>query len=517
MTTPPRGSGSLRRRLVALQVGLVAVGLAAFAFISYNLYSASAYQQIDNQLQSAAPLLGQGLVGGHGPQPEGAPVGAPPPGAGHNLPAGSYAAIAGAHGIVTDYQVPCYNSASCPVPRLPRTIAAPSSENGRFFTVPSTDGSTSFRVLVRSAAAQPGIDPDLAGDLLVTAIPLTAMLHSLHRLILLYVSVGGAVLVLLSVTALLLVRRGLHPLERMAATARAIAGGDLSQRASPADGHGEVGQLGQAFNAMMGEIQQAFADRDATEARLRQFLADASHELRTPLTSIRGHAELYRMGAASPDNVFGRIEEDAEQMGGLVEELLLLARLDQTRPPRRAPVDLVVLVADACEDAAVMTRGRRLSFEAPGPVRVRGDADHLRRAVTNLLTNAARHTPEGTPVEVFVGVDGDAAVVRVRDHGPGLSPEGLGHAFDRFWRADQSRTGGGTGLGLAIVAAVASEHAGRAGVRNAPDGGAEFEIRLPLSPGPEEPASSAGLGAGSDIVVQSGEVSAPSSAAPRKL
>jgi two-component system OmpR family sensor kinase len=288
-----------------------------------------------------------------------------------------------------------------------------------------------------------------------------------------------------------------------------------------------VGQLGQAFNAMMGEIQQAFTARDATEARLRQFLADASHELRTPLTSIRGYAELYRMGAESPDKVMGRIEENAEQMGGLVEELLLLARLDQTRPPERVPVDLVVLVADACEDAAVMMRDRRLSFEAPAPVRVHGDAGHLRQAVTNLLTNAARHTQEGTPVEVFVGVDGGAAVVRVRDHGPGLPTEGLGHAFDRFWRADRSRTGGGAGLGLAIVAAVASEHGGRADVRNVQDGGAEFEIRLPLPPEMEEPDGAAGLGAerdgdggldpGTGGRVPGGEVSAPSGTAPRKL
>ncbi len=506
MTTAPRRSGSLRRRLVAVQVGLVAVGLAAFAFISYHLYSDSAYQQIDNQLQSAAPLLGQGFVGGgHGPQPGGGgEVGGPPPDAGHNLPAGSYAAIVGANGVVSGYQVPCYDSAKCPMPRLPSTIPAPAGKNGRFFTVPSTDGSTSFRVLVRSSDAQPGIDSDLAGDLLVTAIPLTATLHSLHQLILLYVSVGAAVLVLLSVTGLLIIRRGLHPLERMAATARAIAGGDLSQRASPADGRGEVGQLGQAFNAMMGEIQQAFTARDATEERLRQFLADASHELRTPLTSIRGYAELYRMGAASPDNVMGRIEENADQMGGLVEELLLLARLDQTRPAERAPVDLVVLVADACEDAAVMTRGRRLSFEAPAPVWVHGDAGHLRQAVTNLLTNASRHTPEGTPVDVVVGVDGGAAVVRVRDHGRGLPPEGLAHAFDRFWRADRSRTGGGAGLGLAIVSAVAVEHGGRVAVRNAPDGGAEFEIRLPLARGPERP-------------IENEQVSAPSTAVPRNL
>jgi two-component system OmpR family sensor kinase len=174
-----------------------------------------------------------------------------------------------------------------------------------------------------------------------------------------------------------------------------------------------------------------------------------------------------------------RIEEQAARMGVMVEELLLLARLDQTRPAQREPVDLAVVAAEACADVGVARRTHPLSLDAPFPVPVVGDASHLHQAVTNLLTNATRYTPDGTPIEVRAAVEGGSAVLIVRDHGPGLSPEGLAHAFDRFWQADPARHAGGAGLGLAIVAAVAAGHGGAASVANAPDGGAVFTIRIP--------------------------------------
>src|SRR5690606_33254814 len=196
---------------------------------------------------------------------------------------------------------------------------------------------------------------------------------------------------------------------------------------------------------------------DATEQRLRQFLADASHELRTPLTSIQGFAELFRMGAAEDRDqlatVLRRVEDESARMRTLVEELLLLARLDQTRPLARVPVDLAVLAADACSDAAAVAPTRRIVLDAPEPVVVTGDEDHLRQAIANLVTNAVTHTPEGTGLEVTVRHEGGAAVLVVRDHGDGFDDRALVHAFDRFWRADRARAGTGTGLGLAIVAA----------------------------------------------------------------
>jgi two-component system, OmpR family, sensor kinase len=246
---------------------------------------------------------------------------------------------------------------------------------------------------------------------------------------------------------------------------------------------------------MLDDLEKAFAERDATERRLRQFLADASHELRTPLTSIHGFAELFRLGtreATAPATgeaggagridlpvIMRRIEQETERMQALVEDLLLLARLDRTREPASDPVDLAVLAADACTDAVAVDRGRKVTLSAPGPVVVRGDRDHLRQAIGNLVSNAIQHTPAGTPVDVAARTDGDRAVVEVRDHGPGLGEEAARHVFDRFWRADSARVGQGAGLGLAIVAAIAEEHQGTAMAANAPDGGAVFTLRLP--------------------------------------
>jgi two-component system OmpR family sensor kinase len=486
---------TLRRRLIAVQVALVALGLTLFAGVSYKLYSRIEYDQLNSQLHSASPLLFEFL--GH-TSPDGdadVPV-AGGGGAGigtgsdipDNLPPGSYVEVRTAAGVVlTDdtRRVSCRGAdSSCPTnpPVLPKMLVGGTNPNGRTFT----DRSGQYRVLIRPAG-RPGGPPatgSYQGDFLVTAIPLYGVTRSLHHLIVLDLGVGAVVLVALSAAGLLLLRRGLHPLERLATTARAIADGDLSQRAGYADRRTEVGQLGSAFNSMMGRIEQAFADRDATEGRLRQFLADASHELRTPLTSIRGYAELWQMGAATSgpelQTAMARIEEHARQMSSLVEELLLLARLDQTRPPERVPVDLTVLAAETLGDAAVTAPERRFSFDAPQQVQVVGDARHLRQAVSNLLVNAIRHTPAATPIELRLRRDGGVAVLEVRDHGPGLSDDGLQRAFDRFWRADTSRTGTGSGLGLAIVAAVAAEHGGRAGATNAADGGAVFSLRLPL-------------------------------------
>jgi two-component system, OmpR family, sensor kinase len=257
-----------------------------------------------------------------------------------------------------------------------------------------------------------------------------------------------------------------------------------------------VGQLGLALNTMLSEIEGAFQEREATEQRLRQFLSDASHELRTPLTSIQGFAELFRLGElqdqAGTDDpegsphvdravVLRRIEEESARMKTLVEDLLLLARLDEPRPPSFAPVDLAVLAADACSDLAAVAPDRPVTLDAPEPVLVRGDQDHLRQAVANLATNALHHTPDGSAVEVRAHVDGGQAWVSVRDHGPGLDDDALAHVFDRFWRADEARVGTGAGLGLAIVAAIATEHGGEVEVANAQGGGARFSLRLPLN------------------------------------
>lgn len=495
---------NLRRRLITIQVIFVALGLGVFAVVTYQLYSHSRYQGLDTQLANASP----GIVGAIAATHNG--DGSSPHGPDDNLPPGSYGELRSATGaaIPSDtYHTKCYTGA-CPTPKLPAVISAP-AHGTRYMTVAATTGSTTFRVQVSGQLGQFGLGPGAGGgggvpagvdspidafrqslapgDFLVTAVPLNDVNRSLHELVTLELVVGVLVLAALSLGGLVVIGKGLQPLTRLTGTARAIAKGDLGLRASPADGRGEVGQLGLAFNTMMTSIEKAFAAQEASEGRLRQFLADASHELRTPLTSIRGYAELYRMGVrgADLDTAIERIEQHAVEMGALVEELLLLARLDQTAPPRRDPVDLTVIAAECVGDAAVIAHGRHLTLDAPEPVTVVGDALHLRRAVTNLVANAIRHTPAGTPIEVSVAASGGAAVLEVRDHGPGMDAEGLQHAFDRFWRADRSRTGTGAGLGLAIVAGVATEHGGHATVANAPDGGAVFTIRLPVPVGSE--------------------------------
>jgi two-component system OmpR family sensor kinase len=237
---------------------------------------------------------------------------------------------------------------------------------------------------------------------------------------------------------------------------------------------------------------------EATEQRLRQFLADASHELRTPLTSIQGFAELFRLSGQNAQvdlpTILRRIEEESARMKVLVEDLLLLARLDQHRDLELAPVDLAVLAADACSDAVATDRTRLVTLDAPAPVMVAADEAHLRQAIGNLVTNALRHTPAGTPIEVTALVTGLEAQVTVRDHGPGLGSDSTLHVFDRFWQGDHARVGTGAGLGLSIVAAIAAEHGGTATASNAPDGGAIFTLHLPVSssppPGPDpQPAA----------------------------
>ena len=258
----------------------------------------------------------------------------------------------------------------------------------------------------------------------------------------------------------------------------------------------EVGRLTASLNGMLAQIESAFRARAASEARTRRFAADASHELRTPLAAIRGFAELYRQGAVPPDDVprtMRRIEDEATRMGALVDDLLMLARLDERRPARTEPVDLAVLAGDAVHDAHGLDPQRQVRLvgldgaSGPVPAVVVGDEGGLRQVVTNLVANAVRHTPTGTPVEVAVGVtnqpeEGQRAVLEVRDHGPGLRPEEADRVFERFYRVDSSRrrgTGGGSGLGLSIVAAVTAAHGGVVDVRPTPGGGATFRVTLP--------------------------------------
>ena len=291
---------------------------------------------------------------------------------------------------------------------------------------------------------------------------------------------------------------GLRPLETMGTTAGAIAAGDLSRRVEPADDSTEIGKLGTSLNAMLSQIEAAFDERRASEERLRRFVGDASHELRTPITSIRGYAELFRRGASTrPDDLarsMSRIEAEAERMGVLVDDLLLLARLDQGRPLERKPVDLQSVVTDAVDAARAIDPERVLDADLDGPATVVGDAGRLRQVIDNLLENARVHTPTGTPTHVTLRTaDDGGALLTIADEGPGMDPEVASKAFERFYRGDpaRARSTGGAGLGLAIVAAIVESHGGSVQVRDA-DAGTTVEVRFPhekaFPPPPAPPA-----------------------------
>lgn len=474
---------TLRLRLVLALLALVTVGLVVFGATTYSLYSRSEYQRLDDQLRNAAPdvsrALGDQAEPGGRPGGPGGPGGRPGVGRGRggpDVPLSVYGELRDTSGaLVTTVHL----ATTTNTPKLPAQLAVTGGVS-RLFNVGSATGSGTWRVLVTPAQG-PGGD---AGRSVVVAVPTATVSAALHRLVLLEVIGGLGLLAVLSAGAWFIVRRGLRPLESMATTASAISAGDLTPRVAVTDDSSEVGQLGIAFNTMLDGIQAAFAERDATEARLRQFLADASHELRTPLTSIQGFAELSRVGGAESGDVptiLRRIEDESARMSLLVEDLLLLARLDQTRPAQRAPVDLTVLAADACTAAAAAAPDRAIILDAPAPVVVAGDEAHLRQAIGNLVTNAIKHTPDGSAIDVRTAIDGDTGVVVVRDHGVGLNDDALAQAFDRFWQADAARVGSGAGLGLAIVAGIAAEHGGSASVANAEDGGAVFTLRVPLT------------------------------------
>ncbi|MFJ9343465.1 sensor histidine kinase [Streptomyces sp. NPDC101733] len=335
---------------------------------------------------------------------------------------------------------------------------------------------------------------------LALGIPLQDVDRTVHTLIGVEVSVTLAGLIAASLAGQALVGVALRPLRRVAATATRVSelplhSGEpaLDERVpeAEADPRTEVGQVGAALNRMLGHVSSALTARQQNEMRVRQFVADASHELRTPLASIRGYAELTRRGReeTGPDtrHALGRIESEATRMTGLVEDLLLLARLDAGRPlgTGDTDTDLAPLVVDAVSDARAAGPGHHWRLDLPDePALVRGDPARIQQVLVNLLANARTHTPPGTTVTAHVSRETSTVLLRIEDDGPGIPPELLPHVFERFARGDvsRSRAAGSTGLGLAIVQAVVSAHGGRVDVRSGP-GRTVFEVRLPLAPG----------------------------------
>jgi two-component system OmpR family sensor kinase len=369
----------------------------------------------------------------------------------------------------------------------------PQVKSGTPFTVGSQGGDGQWLALAQLDSSRTHIH--------VVALPLRQLDRTVNQFLWYAAAIGAIALLACALLGWYLIRRTFRPLTRIEDTAAGIAAGDLTRRVEVPETDDEVASLSRSLNQMLARIEHSFTVRQANEARMRRFIADASHELRTPLAAVSGYAELYRQGALpTSDSVagaMGRIESESHRMSGLVEDLLTLARLDGERPLELQTVDLAVLAADAAQDARTIDAGR--PYSATGirgpiePTELVADERQLRQVVTNLVTNARVHTPAGTPVEILVGrVPGSSparVALHVRDHGPGIPAADRQNVFERFYRADWSRSrnrGGGSGLGLAIVEAIVASHGGTVRVGDTPGGGATIIVELPVQPAPSD-------------------------------
>lgn len=487
---------SLRSRLLASVLVLAAGGLAISDVAATTALRSYLLRRLDQSLVTAEPSAAR-LLGSSSFLDQAAERQV------LGILGDTYLALVNPSGQAQGFLLkPATQTAPSP-PRLPAGIG---TGGPKLLTAPAIGGGAPWRLQTEPIADQ--------GVTLVVGASLSGVRSTLARLELIEILVSVAVLLVMAVVGRWLVHLGLRPLDEIAETAGAIAAGDLSRRVEREDPDTEVGRLGLALNAMLGQIEAAFGATEASEERLRRFAADASHELRTPLTSIRGYAELFRRGACErPDDLrlaMRRIEEESKRMGVLVDDLLLLARLDQRRPDERCEVDLVAIATDAVTDARAADPDRPIELQTPrlGSVRVIGDEARLRQLVANLLANTRHHTPAGTPVVVSTWIEpgaanagggagastgggnpgGDRAVLSVADRGPGIAPEHAARVFERFYRADSARSrrtlgeAAGTGLGLSIVAAIAESHGGSVAVSSAPGRGATFRVEVPAIP-----------------------------------
>jgi two-component system, OmpR family, sensor kinase len=468
---------SLRTRLILGVIVLAGIGIVAADAATYTQLRSFLLQRVDNTLTASHPgvetaafpaQLGNeprgdrdigGLLGSLG---------------GDCVEVRSLSGVVVKHACIPEFGA----TAKPPTPAYPKTVSLPSKattsegDRVRFFEVDSVTGETEYRV-------RASIERDQPGYVLFIAAPLAGVDSTLHRVLLVELLATLAALGGVAALGLWVVRLGLRPLREIEETATAITAGDLSHRVEVENEHTEVGHVALALNAMLGRIE-------ASDQRLRRFVADASHELRTPLAAVRAYAELFSRGAqARPEDLartMSGITREAERMSVLVEDLLLLARLDEGRPLEREPVQLDDLVGEAVETARTLDPARKIELVTE-PVKVLGDRDRLRQVMDNLLANVRSHTPAACPARVSVTRENGRAVIEVRDSGPGLTEEELARVFERFYRADTSRAraSGGVGLGLSIVAAVARAHGGSVGVSSEPDLGAIFRVELPVA------------------------------------
>ncbi|YCK80984.1 HAMP domain-containing histidine kinase [Arthrobacter sp. D3-18] len=471
-------SASLRSQLVAIIMGLLLLALAATGAGTLTLVKSYLQGQVDDKLKAAVALAQDQQSFDRLAQPNPA------------TPTDS--------AVPTDYSLTLYVPGLEPYPfggsqsdrpAIANITAAEAKLRGNSpFQVKGTAG-TNWRVVAI------GVTANGQNGVVIIGLPLTPVDKVMEHAVLVVVGVGLLTLVLAFFIATWTVARSFRPLAKVEKTAAAIAAGDLSRRVEVDNPHTEVGRLGGSLNAMLAHIEASFAARAASEGRMRRFAADASHELRTPLVTIRGFSELYRHGALGTKEdvamAMGRIESEAKRMGSMVEDLLMLARLDEQRPLQLKPVDLQLLAHDAVVDTRASSGDRSITLTglddaAPTAAPVQGDEAKLRQVIGNLVGNALRYTPEGSPIELAVGVrnspSGSVSVIEIRDHGQGIPESETNKIFERFYRSDTSRTRetGGSGLGLAIVAAIVGSHGGTVQVAETDGGGATLVVSLPF-------------------------------------
>jgi two-component system OmpR family sensor kinase len=474
---------SLRSRLLAALSAAVLLALLGAGIATYSSLRDFLYQRVDESLASIEAPAGRGQGRPGGP---GGPGGPGPRSDIGSAGRGAFVQRRAADGSITVTQVPRDLQGQEVTLDLPDDISAGAGgPRVRYLTVGSSPNGTSWRV--RASAV-----PDPPGGTLLVALPLDDVEATLSRLVVVQIGVAVAALAAAAAIGWWLVRLGLRPLAQIEATAEAIAAGQLERRVPGDEKPTEVGRLAAVLNRMLARIEAAFAARDATEAelrrsedRMRRFVADASHELRTPLAAVSAYAELFDRGASGRPEDLARsmtgIRTETTRMGELVEDLLLLARLDEGRPVRSEPVELVALAAEAVAAARAVGPAWPVQLRAVEPVEVLGDASRLRQVLDNLLANARAHTPPGTNVTVTVRRADGSGLLEVADDGPGLTDDQAARVFERFYRADPSRSRrhGGAGLGLSIVAAIVKAHGGDVRAQATPGQGAAFTVRLP--------------------------------------
>ena len=488
----------LSTRLVLVISGLLAFGLALGAMITLTVLRTNLIEQVDSDLANLAWELDEAT-------PDSLDV---TNATDATLPSNYFVRVQrldGLRRVLFDQRSP---GSAAGLPRLPEPPDPMSVvDNPLRQTVPGTSVDTWRAMTV------PWLDPDTREvvGVITVALPLQSTNWAIDRTSSALLATSALIIVVGTVVSLFVVRRALRPLRRIESTAQAISQGDLSRRLPDMPVTTEVGSLARSLNVMLAQIDHAFAEREGSEKRMSRFVSDASHELRTPLATIRGYAELYRMGGVGPEHlpeVMGRIEGEANRMGSLVGDLTALARLDEGRRMEYSFIDLVRIARDTVSDLGALDDDRvarvvgtdgqpGAELTVPEEVLVRGDENRVRQVLTNLMGNVLTHTPDGVPLEIAVGTSQDApgmAILEVRDHGPGIPEEERARVFERFHRVDESRNraSGGSGLGLAIVLAIVEAHRGTVEALETPGGGATMRVMLPVTTPDAEAAASRG-------------------------